>query len=262
MIQILLRVLRDYGTWERGPRWSLILAAIALTGCLTVIVIGSPELRLAAVIGAFGALVVLQAAILYGYRHMVNDYALAQRAYLQGDYDEAIRLMEARRAAGKARWRELTLLSNAYRQRGRLDEALDMANAALVFAPDDAFPLYACGRALLERGSFAEAEQTLRRALEAGSPPETTLDIADAGYRAGDIDAARIALDQAAALPPPDDSQRALLLVVLRWRVLSGDPPAPDLIAAGLDGWLALETRCGNSAYAEALAADREAFTM
>ena len=80
MIQILLRVLRDYGTWERGPRWSLIMAAIALTGCLAVIVFGSPELRLGAVIGAFGALVVLQGAILYGYRHMVNDYALAQQA--------------------------------------------------------------------------------------------------------------------------------------------------------------------------------------
>ena len=261
MIQILLRVLRDYSTWERGPRWSLIMAAIALTGCLAVIVFGSPELRLGAVIGAFGALVVLQGAILYGYRHMVNDYALAQQAYLQGDYDETIRLMEARRSAGKARWRELTLLSNACRQRGRLDEALDTANAALVFAPDDGFPLYSRGRALLERGEFAEAAETLRLALKAGAPPETALDVADAAFRAGDDDGARLALGQLATVPPPDDPQRALLLAVLRWRLLGDDGPAPEVVAAGLDGWLALEARCGNSAYAEALAADRETFT-
>lgn len=261
MIQILLRVLRDYGNWERGPRWSLILSAVALVGCLAVIVIGPPELRLAAVVGAFGALVVLQAAILYGYRHMVNDYALAQQAYLRGDYDEVIRLMEARRAAGKARWRELTLLCNACRQRGRLDEALDAVSAALVFAPDEAFTLYACGRTLLERGDFAEAAATLSRALEAGSPPETGLDLADARYRAGDSDGARTALVRLDAALPPDEPQRALLLGVLCWRVAGGDPPASELVAAGLDGWLALEARCGNSPYAEALAADRQAFT-
>ncbi|MFN8378656.1 MAG: hypothetical protein U0452_08300 [Anaerolineae bacterium] len=261
MIQILLKVLRDYGNWERGPRWSLILSAIALVGCLAVIIVGPYELRLAAVVGAFGALVVLQAAILYGYRHMVNDYALAQQAYLRSDYDEAIRLMEARKAAGKARWRELSLLSNAYRQQGRLDEALDSAKAALVFAPEEALPLYACGRAQLERGDFVEAEQTLRRAFEAGSPPETALDLADAAYRAGDGDGARLALGRLDAQPTPDEPTRSLLLAVLRWRVLDGERPAPDGVAAGLDGWRALEARCGNSPYAEALAADRAAFT-
>lgn len=261
MIQILLKVLRDYGNWERGPRWSLILAASALIGCLILIVFGPLELRLAAVIGAFGALVVLQAAILYGYRHMVNDYALAQQAYLRADYGEAVRLMEARRVAGKARWRELTLLSNAYRHLGRLDEALDAVHAALVFAPDDAFPLYACGRTLLERGDFAEAADVLKRALAAGAPPETALDLTDARHRAGDDGGARAALGSLETLPPPDEPARVLLLAVLRWRVLASEPPAPDVISAGADDWLALEARCGNSAYAEALAADRAAFT-
>jgi tetratricopeptide (TPR) repeat protein len=260
MIQILLKVLRDYGTWERGPRWSLIASAVALISCLLIIVFGPQDLRVGAAVGAFGALVVLQAAILYGYRHMVNEYALAQQAYLRGDYDEAIRLMESRRASGKARWRELTLLSNACRQRGRLDEALDAVRAALVFAPEDAFPLYAYGRALLEYGEFAEAATALQRALDAGAPRELALDLADARWRMGDAEQARLALSTLDALPPPDDPQRTLMLAVLRWRLRKEEAPTADIVSAGLPGWQALETRCGNSAYAEALAADRAAF--
>lgn len=260
MIQILLKVLRDYGTWERGPRWSLIASSVALIGCLLIILFGPQDLRVGAAVGAFGALVVLQAAILYGYRHMVNEYALAQQAYLRGDYDDAIRLMESRRASGKARWRELTLLSNACRQRGRLDEALDAARAALVFAPEDAFPLYAYGRALLEYGEFAEAAKALQSALDAGAPSELALDLADARWRLGEPDQARLALSTLDALPPPDEPQRALMLALLRWRLAGGPAPTADEIAAGLPGWLALEARCGNTAYAEALVADREMF--
>jgi tetratricopeptide (TPR) repeat protein len=262
MIQILWKVLRDYPNWERGPRWSLGLSAFALLGCFLLIVFGPDELRLGAAIGAFGALIVLQAAILYSYRHMVNEYALAQQAYLRSDYDEAIRLMEGRRASGKARWRELTLLSNAYRQRGRLDDALDAAQAALVFAPEDAFPLYAYGRAQLELGDFEAAAETLQKALDARAPREIALDVADARYRAGDAEGAKPALSWLDALPPLDDPQRTLMQAVLHWRVSGGPAPSADQIAAGLPGWLALEARCGNSAYAEALAADREAFTV
>lgn len=261
MIQILWRVLRDYPNWERGPRWSLVLSAFALLGCFLLIVLGPDELRLGAAIGAFGALIVLQAAILYSYRHMVNEYALAQQAYLNSNYDEAIRLMEARRVSGKARWRELTLLSNAYRQRGRLDEALDAVQAALVFAPEDAFPLYAYGRALLEHGDFAEAGEMLQKALDSRAPREIALDLADACHRAGDDEGARLALSALDGLPPLDDPQRALMQAVLRWRVVGGPAPTADQIAAGLPGWLALEARCGNTAYAEALTADREAFS-
>lgn len=260
MIQILWKVLRDYKTWERGARYSLYLSSVALLGCFLLIVFGPNELRLGAAIGAFGALVVLQAAILYSYRHMVNEYALAQQAYLRSDYDEAIRLMESRRASGKARWRELTLLANAYRQRGRLDDALDAAQAALVFAPEDAFPLYAYGRALLEHGDFEQAADVLQKALDARAPRELALDVADARYRMGDEEAARLALSWLDALPPFDDLQRTLMAAVLRWRVAEGPVPTADEIAAGLPGWQALEARCGNTAYAEALAADRAAF--
>ena len=261
MIQILWKVLRDYKTWERGAQYSLVLSSVALLVCFLLIVFGPAELRLGAAVGAFGALVVLQAAILYSYRHMVNEYALAQQAYLRSDYDEAIRLMEGRRASGKARWRELTLLSNAYRQRGRLDDALDAAQAALVFAPEDAFPLYAYGRAQLEHGDFEAAAETLQKALDARAPREISLDVADARYRTGDGEGAKLALSWLDALPPMDDPQRALMQAVLRWRVAEDPAPTADEIAAGLPGWLALEARCGNTAYAEALAADREAFT-
>ena len=259
MIQIVLRVLRDYGTWERGPRWSLILSAVALAGCLLIVIFGPAELRVAAAIGAFGALVVLQAAILYGYRHMVNEYALAQQAYLRGDYAEAIRLMEKRRQSGKARWRELALLSNAYRHVGQHDEALDAARAALVFAPEDGFPLYAFGRALLEYGDYVEAATVLQKAIVAGAPAEAALDVADACWQAGDPAGAREALAAFESQPQPEDPQRALLLAVLNWRLGEAEAPDAALVIAGLPGWKALEARCADTPYGSALAADRAA---
>ncbi len=217
MIQILIKALREFPAWERAPQWSLVLALAALVGCVLVIVAGPGELRLAAVIGAFGSLVVMQAAILYSYRHMVNDLALAQRAYLDGDYDETIRLLEASRASGRARWRELTLLGMAYRHQGRLDDSLSAIEAALVFAPDYNYPQYALGRTLLERGDYPAAASAFEKAIAEGAPLEANLDLADARWRAGDADRARAALSALGDTPLSDEPQRALLAAVLRW---------------------------------------------
>lgn len=261
MIQILRKVLRDFPNWERGPQYSLVLAALVLALSLALAFAGPAELRIPALVGAFGALVVLQAAILFSYRHMVNEYAQAQRAYLTGDFAEAVRLMEARRIDGRARWRELTLLANAYRQVGRLDDSIDAVEAALVFAPEHHFPLFALGRARLEHGDYAAAADALARARAAGAPPETQLELAEARWRAGDADAAHSALAAFDQLPEPDDPLRILQAAVLRWRLTGGSPPAAEVVAAGLPGWLALEARCATSPYAAALAADRTAFT-
>jgi tetratricopeptide (TPR) repeat protein len=261
MIQILLKALRDFPAWERPARWSLVLALLALAVCALVIVFGAPELRLGAVIGAFGALVVLQAAILYSYRHMVNDLALAQRAYLNGDYDTAARLLENMRASGKARWRELALLGMVYRQRGRLDDSLDAIRAALIFAPDYHYPQYALGRTLLERGDFAHAAAAFEKAIAEGGPAEIRLDWAEALWRMGDADGARAALSAFGEPDAPLDAQRALLLAVLRWRVLAADMPSAEVVEPGLPGWLALEQRCAGTPYGPALHEDRAAFT-
>ncbi len=260
MIQILRKVLRDFPRWERGPQVSLILALVLLALCVLLALTGPPELRIPALAGAFGALVVLQAAILFSYRHMVNEYAQAQRAYLVGDFAEAVRLLETRRIDGRARWRELTLLANAYRQVGRLDDSLDSVEAALVFAPEHHFPLYALGRARLEHGDYAAAAEALARARAAGAPPEMLLELAEARWRAGDPDGARTALAAFDQLPEPDDPLRALQAAVLRWRLTGGSPPAAGVVAAGLPGWRALEARAAASPYAAALAADRAAF--
>ncbi|HYO88850.1 MAG TPA: tetratricopeptide repeat protein [Candidatus Limnocylindrales bacterium] len=261
MIQILIKALRDFPAWERPARWSLGLALVALAGCVLVIVSGPNEARLGAVIGAFGALVVLQAAILYSYRHMVNDLALAQRAYLDGDYETAMRLLEGVRASGRARWRELALLGMVYRQQGRLDDSLGAIRAALVLAPDYHYPQYALGRTLLEQGEYHDAADAFAKAVAEGAPPEVHLDWAEALWRAGDTERARSALAALDDGPLVLDAQRALLAALLRWRLGLSEPPAAELVMAGQPGWQVVEARCAGSVYGAAVARDRAAFT-
>lgn len=260
MIQILLKALRDFPAWERPARWSLGLSLAALGACALIIIFGPDTLRLAAVIGAFGALVVLQAAILYSYRHMINELTQAQRAYLAGDYDTAARLLEDLRARGKARWKELSLLGMAYRQQGRLDDSLAAIEAAFAFGPDLHYPNYALGRTLLERGDYPGAAAAFEKALAESGPAEINLDLAEALWRAGDIERARAALEAFGPAPEHMETQRALLIALLRWRLSGAESPPADIIAAGLPGWLALESRCAGAPYGLALAADRAAF--
>jgi hypothetical protein len=48
----------------------------------------------------------------------------------------------------------------------------------------------------------------------------------------------------------------------MRWRLLGADAPTPEMIAAGLPGWRAIEQRCAGTPYGAALQADRAAFAL
>jgi tetratricopeptide (TPR) repeat protein len=229
------------------------MALILFVVLLIVGLASPPELRTPALIGAGGSLLVMQLAVMWGNRGMVNVFTQAQRAYLEGDLDAARTLLETVRASGKADMRTLTLLGNTYRQLGRLGESEAVLYEALDKAPDHHFPLYGFGRTLLSEGRYDGAAEALARALDAGAPPIAWLDLAEAHYRLNRMDEARTALDK---LPAQAEDYRMLMAAYLRYQVDGGAPPAAALIEAGLPYWEASAERFQATPYGKALIED------
>jgi tetratricopeptide (TPR) repeat protein len=253
MFWLIRRLRHEFPAWDRPTQIAFVMALILFVVLLLVAALAPPELRTPALIGAGGSLLVLQLAVMWGNRGMVNVFTQAQRAYLAGDLDAARAILEAARSAGKADMRALTLLGNTYRQLGRLAESKAVLYEALDKAPDHHFPLYGFGRTLLSEGHYEEAAAALAGALDAGAPPIASLDLAEAHYRAGRLNEARAALDQ---LPALAEDYRALMAAYLRYQVGAGAPPTAALIQAGLPFWEGSAARFHATPYGKALNED------
>ncbi len=252
MGQLTLSLIRRFKQWERSVQIAVVTALVLFVVIVVIAGVGPQELRLPAVIGIIGLMLVLQVLVLWANRDMVTAYTEAQRAYLRGDFEAARAVLEAQGEAADAR--ALTLLGNTYRQLGKLEESEQVLGLALAQHPGDQFPLYGLGRTLMAQGRYAEAADRLEAALKGGAPDVVQVDLAEAYYRLDDAEGARRAL--AALGEVEQEPYRRLIVAMMRWRL--GDAPKPDdeLVREGIAYWQATAERFGHTAYGAAVAAD------
>ncbi|MFO7322282.1 MAG: tetratricopeptide repeat protein [Chloroflexota bacterium] len=245
-------LIERFRVWERPAQIAVVTALVLLALVILLAGLGPPELRLPAIIGVVGLLLVLQLVVLWANRDLVTPFTQAQRHYLKGEFEAALRVLEQERKAANAK--ELTLLGNTYRQLGRLDESETALREALAKAPGDHFPLYGLGRTLLSKGNYAEAAATLREALDAGAPPVIRSDLAEALYHAGDTEAAKTALHEASQLE--QEPHRQFMNALLLWRMGTGPRPEEALLRDGLPYWQATAERFAHTPYGAAVQKD------
>lgn len=248
------RLFASFRLWERTSQIAFGLALLLLVIVAAAYLSGAENLRQPSAIGVFGLLIILQIIILWANRGMVTPYTQAQRHYLAGNFAEAIRLLEGVRQAGKADVRALTLLGNTYRQEGHLEESEAVLREALELQPNHHFSLYGFGRTLMVMGRYAEASEVFIQAHEAGAPEIVRLDLGEAFYRQGETQQALEWL--MSAEPAAYEPYQALMLAYLTYRLGQGQPPASDLLQAGLPFWEASAGRFRHTPYGQALAED------
>lgn len=250
-------LLNGFRRWDAAARIAMLIAVALLIVAIGVAAFGGQAVRVPALIGIFGLLVVMQATFMWANRGMVTAYTQAQRAYLAEEFETARDLLETLRQSGKADVRELTLLGNTYRQLGLLAQSKTILLEALDKHPEHHFPLYGFGRTLLSEGHYEDAAQTLRRALDAGAPLVVQLDLGEAYYHLQQWEDAIVTLQSAAALD--QEPYRKLMTVYLLYRLGAGDRPSRTLIESGLSYWQANAERFHLTPYGQALAGDVDA---
>ena len=241
-------------TWERPAQIAFGLVALLLPIVLIAIAFGPFSLRTPTLIGLFGLIVIGQVIFMWANRGMIATYTRAQRLYLNEEFEAACVLLEEWRATGKADVRGLTLLGNAYRQRGLLDESEAVLLEALNISPNHHYPLYGFGRTLLIQGRYAEAVQKIEQALAVGAPAVVRLDAAEAYYRSGQPAATSQLIET--ILPELIEPHRLLMGRYLLYRTGSGQAPEAALVAEGLDYWRIHAERFTHTPYGQALADD------
>jgi tetratricopeptide (TPR) repeat protein len=232
----------------------------AALGLVLLTFIGSREVQIAAAIGLFGLFIGLQALILYVIWQQHPEVRQARRMYLAGDFEEAIGVLEAAEATPRGLDTiGLTLLGNAFRQTGRLEESERVLRAAYETDPDQPIVPYGLGRTLLAAGHYADSAALIAHALERRGQPVIVADLGHAQYRAGLIEDARASLLRAAKLEM--EPYRALLVIYLLAQ-LEGEPSGPELqrrlcpYAQGVAMWRTEATRFSTTPYGIALLED------
>ncbi|MCL4250227.1 MAG: tetratricopeptide repeat protein [Anaerolineae bacterium] len=234
MIWLIARLRRDVSAWDRPTQAGFVLALGLLAIAVLLFFIAPQEQRQTILIGIGALIIVTQILVMWGNRTMVAPLTQAQRAFLRGDLEGAVALLEPMRASGEADARTLTLLGNAYRQLGRLDESAAILSEAVDNSPNHHYPLYGFGRTLIVQGNYADGVAFVKRALEAGAPPAVRFDIAEAYYRQGNIE------DLVAVLSDVDvagEEPRELLLSLWRWRYAGAPSPRRELLEGGIVFW-------------------------
>jgi len=255
MFWLISRLRRDFATWERPTRLGFLLA-VGLLVVLVVLFFIAPESQRQTVIIGIGALIIVtQIIVMWGNRSMISPLTQAQRAYLRGDLDTVLAHLEHLRASGQADVRALTVLGNAYRQLGRIDESAAVLSEAVNNSPNHHFPLYGFGRTLIVQGHYAEGITFVERALEAGAPAIVRFDLSETHYRLGQIEALMTSLPD---VDVTDEPHRQLFMAFWRWRFAGAQPPEQDLIEAGLPFWQGQAERFAATAYGISVAQDVE----
>lgn len=241
-------------TWDRPSRFGLFIA-LGLLGCMVIAgAIGPEALRQPALIGAGGLLIIIQIIVMWGNRGMVTPYNRAQHAYIAGDFETALTLLNAQRAAGKGDVQSLTLLGNTYRQLGQLEASAERLQEALALRPTHYFPLIGFGRTLLAMGHYDTAAETFQKALDSGAPPIVQFDLGEIRYRQGLSVEARDLLQS--ARPFLQETYHVLMAEYLLFRLSVGAKPSPEQIESGLPFWEASAERFHETPYGQALLED------
>lgn len=251
MIHILGEFWRGLQAWERPARVALALGLLGLIPMLWLWLAGPTELRRAGLAGLCGLGLGLQVVFMWAWRGLLSDWSQAQRLYLDGDFEGACRLLQTRRAAGTADMRSLTLLGNALRMRGLLDESELVLREAMELRPDHAFPLTGLGRTLLAQGRYGEAAATVQAALDRNAPAVVELDLGEALYLAGDVAAAIGPLQTGEGVA--GDPGRRLVASLLLHQAGAAEYPAAQLCSAGRPWIEAQATRHAGTDYGGAM---------
>ncbi len=232
------------------------LLAVALIALATL---GPREWQLVAVLALVALLVLVQGYILWRLWRQSPTFRGARDAYLRGDFEGAVRLLEGSRDTRGLDPVAETLLGNAYRQLGRLEESERVLRSAYQAEPHAPLPAYGLGRTLLVRGQYAEAASLMADALANWGRPVILADLGLAQYRAGMWAEAVASLQEAVGLEL--EPHRALMAHYLLWRLR--ERPADGALRAalepfreGLDVWRAEAERFSGTPYGVALAED------
>ena len=257
MIHILREFWRGLRSWERPARLALVLGLLAMFPLLLLWLAGPPELRPAGLAGLCGLGLGLQMVFLWAWRGMLSDWTRAQRLYLDGEFEAACDLLQARRSTDRADMRSLTLLGNALRQRGLLEQSETVLHEAVAQRPGHAFPLTGLGRTLLAQGRYSAAVVALDDALEAGAPAIVALDLGEALFHAGQLQAAQEPLQT--GLAATDEPGRRLVGQYLLHQLDAAEPPDAQLLCDGRPWLEAQAARFAHTDYGIALAAMQKA---
>lgn len=251
------RIWRDFPDWERPAQIGFVLALILLVMAFVLVLVSPQEERVRFLI-AFGALtLVTQGIVMWANRGMVAPITSAQRAYLRGDFDAAISVLEPLHAAGRAEIAHLTLLGNTYRQLGRLDDSVRVLSEAIDKVPNHHYSLYGFGRTLIVAGRYDEGADYVARALAVGAPPIVQFDLCEALYRLGRYDEAFATLRDL----KDEEPHRILMSCYWRYKMGEGSMPSRATIAAGLPYWQAQAERFSKTPYGQAVAEEVEQVT-
>jgi tetratricopeptide (TPR) repeat protein len=196
----------------------------------------------------------LQIGALFYRRRPSGPLAEAQELFVQGNFDEAAEMLES---LPEDTVEVRTLLGNAYRQLGRLEESEQVLRDALASNGRSAFPLYGLGRTLLAAGNFSGAAEAIRAALENGGRKVIRADLALAHYLSGDESAAVEAAKSVAGTLQIEPYR--ILMVNYLLHSLADDARAPDVMRrtrAGLDFWKNEARRFAETDYGRRLAGE------
>lgn len=254
---LLFRFLKQMRLWDMPTKIAFGLAAMLLLPMLLLALNGPADLNNPAWIGVAGLLLAMQLLVLWGNRHMVSPYTLAQRQALAGDFEAARETLEpVVRDAKRPDVAAMTLLGNVYRQLGDLDASEALLSDAVRLEPSYHFPLYGYGRTLMAGGQYDRAHEMLRRAQAADAPSVVLFDLGHVSYRTGDVDRATDYLKQ--ALQQEQEAHRQLMAVFWLNQLHPQTEPAPDsaLIRSGLSFWQAEADRYAGTAYGSAIQRD------
>jgi tetratricopeptide (TPR) repeat protein len=228
--------LHRFVNWDRPSQVGFLLA-IGL--CIVAIIVGvkGPEsLRGPVLFGAVGLVIAAQTIFLWANRSMVTEYTKAQRLYLKGEFTTSVIILEELRGNNQADLRALTLLGNAYRQLGQLEDSETTLLQALVIDTEHPFPLYGLGRTRLAQGQYEEAAETIEKALANGAAEVCAFDAGEAHYRNGNIEQAIELLEKSRPYIQKEP-HRVLMATYLLHKLTDTDPPSEKLVKAGITYW-------------------------
>lgn len=254
-------VMQARATWRELP--ARVRRLIEVFGFVSLILVGlsfvgSREVQIAAIVGLFALFIVVQGLILLTLWRQHPEVRRARRLYMAGDFEGAIRMLREAEESTPLDTAGLTLLGNAYRQVGRLDESEQVLVQAHEADPNSPIAAYGLGRTRLAQGRFDEAAALIELALERRAQPTIVADLALAQVYAGQPEAAAQSLRQAAAIEL--EPHRRLMAVYLQARLSESAPDEAreDLsrYEHGLGLWRAEAARFSATPYGVALAED------
>ena len=255
---LLNRFWQDLRQWDKPSQLALLLALLMGLICAGLATFGPLEWRDTAIIALVGVVIVTQGIVMWGNRHMVAPITQAQRHMLAGDFEAAravlLAYLDECQAQGRApAVHALTLLGNAQRQLGALNESERLLREALRRQPNSHLAAYGLGRTLLSLGEYQEAESFIKKSLALGAPPVVQFDLGHALIRQGRHAEATPLLRAAQTAP---EAHRRLLAIYWLYRLGDGPAPSAELIREGSTFWHAEIQRCVRTPYGRALQED------